>query len=119
VGHAYRVYAWAERRLRDDGVLLAGDAAGLAYPASGEGILPAVVSGQLAAKAILAAAPTFTSDRLGGYDRDLARRFGAPGQGSSVVRHLPPAVIQWAGRRAMALPWFVRQVVVPRFLHAA
>ncbi|HEX2310067.1 MAG TPA: NAD(P)/FAD-dependent oxidoreductase, partial [Vicinamibacterales bacterium] len=35
VGHAYRVYAWAERRLRDDGVLLAGDAAGLAYPASG------------------------------------------------------------------------------------
>jgi flavin-dependent dehydrogenase len=119
VGHAYRVYAWAERRLRDDGVLLAGDAAGLAYPASGEGILPAVVSGQLAAKAILAAAPTFTSDRLGGYDRDLARRFGAPREGSSVVRHLPPAVIQWAGRRAMALPWFVRQVVVPRFLHAA
>ena len=51
IGHAYRVYAWAGPRLRDDGVLLAGDAAGLAYPASGEGILPAVVSGQLAAKA--------------------------------------------------------------------
>jgi flavin-dependent dehydrogenase len=119
VGHAYRVYAWAERRLRDDGVLLAGDAAGLAYPASGEGILPAVVSGQLAAKAVLAAAPTFTSERLGGYDRDLARRFGAPGEGPSVARHLPPGVIQWVGCRAMALPWFVRHVVVPRFLHAA
>jgi flavin-dependent dehydrogenase len=119
VGHAYRVYAWAERRLRDDGVLLAGDAAGLAYPASGEGILPAVVSGHLAAKAILAAAPTFTSERLGGYDRDLARRFGAPGERASVAQHLPPSVIQWVGRRAMALPWFVRHVVVPRFLHAA
>jgi menaquinone-9 beta-reductase len=119
VGHAYRVYAWADRRLRDDGVLLAGDAAGLAYPASGEGILPAVVSGQLAAKAVLAAAPTFTSERLGGYDRDLARRFGAPGEGPSLARHLPPAVIQWVGRRAMAMPWFVRHVVVPRFLHAA
>ena len=119
MGHAYRVYAWADRRLRGDGVLLAGDAAGLAYPASGEGILPAVVSGQLAAKAVLAAAPTFTSERLGGYDRDLARRFGAPGERPFLEDHLPPAVIQWIGRRAMALPWFVRHVVVPRFLHAA
>jgi flavin-dependent dehydrogenase len=119
VGHAYRVYAGAERRLRADGVLLAGDAAGLAYPASGEGILPAVVSGQLAAKAVLAAAPVFTSERLAGYDQDLARRFGAPDEGTLLARHLPPAVIQWVGRRAMALPWFVRHVVVPRFLHAA
>jgi flavin-dependent dehydrogenase len=118
-GHAYRVYAWAERRLRDDGVVLVGDAAGLAYPASGEGILPAVVSGQLAAHAILTAAPTYTSERLGRYDRDLARRFGARGEGPSLARHVPPAVIQWVGRRAMALPWFVRHVVVPRFLHAA
>jgi menaquinone-9 beta-reductase len=118
LGHAYRVYAWADRRLRADGVLLAGDAAGLAYPASGEGILPAVVSGQLAAKAVLAAAPSFTSARLASYDADLARRFGAPADRPSLVRRLPPAFVQWAGRQAMALPWFVRQVVVPRFLHA-
>jgi flavin-dependent dehydrogenase len=37
-GHAYLLYGQAPRRLVDDGVLLVGDAAGLAYPRSGEGI---------------------------------------------------------------------------------
>jgi menaquinone-9 beta-reductase len=117
LGHAYRVYAWTDRRVRGDGVMVVGDAAGLAYPASGEGILPAVVSGQLAAKAVLAAAPSFSGERLAAYDEDLARRFGAPGARPSLERHLPPAFVQWVGRHAMALPWFVRHVVVPRFLH--
>lgn len=36
------------------GILIAGDALGLAHPLTGEGILPAVVSGRLAADALLA-----------------------------------------------------------------
>jgi len=37
MGHAYLLYGTPRRRVHDQGVLLAGDAAGLAYPASGEG----------------------------------------------------------------------------------
>lgn len=37
-GHAYLLYAHAKRPLVDDGVMLIGDSAGLAYTQSGEGI---------------------------------------------------------------------------------
>ena len=58
-GHAYAVYDSPHRRLVDAAVLLAGDAAGLAYPESGEGIRPAVESGLLAAATINAVMPSF------------------------------------------------------------
>lgn len=53
-GHSYYLFdpvhlEGAER----DGVLIAGDALGLAHPITAEGILPATVSGRLAAEAIL------------------------------------------------------------------
>src|SRR5262249_3825074 len=54
-GHAYRLYERIVPKLADDGVLLIGDSAGLAYPQSGEGIRPAVESGMLAADVILEA----------------------------------------------------------------
>ena len=50
-GHAYLLYPDAARPLVADGALLVGDAAGLAYPESGEGIRPAVESALLAADA--------------------------------------------------------------------
>jgi menaquinone-9 beta-reductase len=43
-GHAYLLYGVSERKMADDGVLLIGDAAGLAYKQSGEGIRPAIES---------------------------------------------------------------------------
>ena len=52
-GHAYLLSS-GRRRTVDEGVVLAGDAAGLAYPASGEGIRPAIESGLLAASVIVA-----------------------------------------------------------------
>lgn len=116
-GHAYRIYARSDRRLVDDRVLLAGDAAGLAYPASGEGILPAILSGQLAAKAILAAAPTYTAGRLAAYEPALRCLLGKPPR-STAFRPMPPAVVHWLGRQALQSPWFVRHVVLPRFLHS-
>jgi flavin-dependent dehydrogenase len=53
-GHAYRLRV-SRRRISGAGVLLAGDAAGLAWPESGEGIAPAVESGIAAARVIVAA----------------------------------------------------------------
>jgi 2-polyprenyl-6-methoxyphenol hydroxylase-like FAD-dependent oxidoreductase len=53
-GHSYHLFTPEHLAgcQRDD-VLLAGDALGLAHPLTGEGILPAVLSGKLAAEAVL------------------------------------------------------------------
>lgn len=75
-GHAYRVFTDLPRFLFNDGVMLVGDAAGLAYPQSGEGIRPAVESGLLAAEAITAAAGDYSYDRLRSYGDKVADRFG-------------------------------------------
>jgi len=48
VGHAYALYGRTSRQVAGDGVLLIGDAAGVAYAQSGEGIRPAIESGLLA-----------------------------------------------------------------------
>ena len=61
-GHAYLLHGTSGRNIADDGMLLVGDAAGLAYPQSGEGILPAIESGLLAAQTI-AAGKGLDSDR--------------------------------------------------------
>jgi flavin-dependent dehydrogenase len=47
-----------------DGILLVGDALGLAHPITAEGILPSTVSGRRAAEAILAGAPDSYPMRL-------------------------------------------------------
>lgn len=54
-GHFYKLYSRMPRQVSGDNFLLAGDAAGMASPFSGEGIGPAVVSGQLAAEAAVMA----------------------------------------------------------------
>jgi len=66
-GHSYFLFdpVHLERAARDN-ALLVGDSLGLAHPITGEGILPAVVSGRHAAEAILA-------DDVLGYATRLAR----------------------------------------------
>lgn len=117
-GHAYRVYGRPARRIVDDGVVLVGDAAGLAAPVSGEGILPAVVSGQLAARAIIDAAPRYSRQRLQRYVELLARCLGPPPRATSAAGGPGERLRAWAGRRLIATPWFARHVLVSRrFLH--
>lgn len=54
-GHSYFLYDPAHvTRASRDNALITGDALGLAHPITGEGILPAVLSGRHAAEAILA-----------------------------------------------------------------
>lgn len=120
LGHAYLVYGEATREVVSDGLLLAGDAAGLAYAQSGEGIRPAIESGLLAAKAILAAQGNYERAKLEAYRALLQSRFGASGPdwATRIGRHLPTAVIRSIGRRLLGLPWFAREVVLNRwFLH--
>ena len=116
-GHAYLQQGRSQRKLLDDGVLLVGDAAGLAYPESGEGIRPAVESGLIAAAVVVESEGDYGHRRLRAYRDRLAARFGpeaAPG-GDSVPGFLRNVL---AGT-LLGNRWFTRRVVLDRwFLHA-
>lgn len=121
LGHAYLLYGTATRRVVSDGLLLVGDSAGLAYSQSGEGIRPAIESGLLAAKTIIAAEGNYSRDRLECYRAWMAERFGGSGTGwaTGFGRHLSPRLINLLGQRLLGFKWFAREVVLNRwFLHA-
>jgi geranylgeranyl reductase family protein len=121
LGHAYLLYGVSERKVADDGVLLIGDSAGLAYKQSGEGIRPAIESGLLAAQAISEAQENYSRESLELYGKLIARRFGTSGKdwASRLGEYLPSAWIGAVGRRLLGARWFVRDVVIDRwFLHA-
>jgi flavin-dependent dehydrogenase len=119
-GHAYLLHDQAPRPLSGPGALLLGDAAGLAYNPSGEGIRPAVESGLLAA-GLIARQGRVDSEVEKGYEDAIVRRFGPRLHGAlrpSWTQRIPEA---WRGPlagRVLAFPWFARNVVVDRwFLH--
>jgi geranylgeranyl reductase family protein len=113
-GHAYRLRERPPRRLTGRGALLVGDAAGLAYPESGEGIRTAVESGRLAAAVALAAGGDYAAERLAAYPRHLDQRFGRARR----TRSAPGALTAAVARRLLGSAWFTRHVVIDRwFLH--
>lgn len=118
-GHAYLLHGAIHRRVTDNGVLLVGDAAGLAYPQSGEGIRPAIESGLLAALTIAEGGGRYTRDRLEPYEARLRARFGA-GPGARTVSSIRTARISTSLTTALlGMPGFVRIMVLDRwFLHA-
>ncbi len=116
-GHAYRLYGKAPRKIIDDHILLIGDAAGLAYPQSGEGIRPAVESGLLAAEVILSASPNYRADDLAEYHRRLTERFGDEHQLEGGIP-LPAGLRRFVAAKLLATGWFTRRVLLDRwFLH--
>jgi geranylgeranyl reductase family protein len=121
LGHAYLIFRETKRNIADNGVLLIGDAAGLAYSQSGEGIRPAIESGLLAAKAILAANGKYTRDLPESYRELLASRFGdsQADWSTRIGRRLPPRWMHSLAKMLLATRWFSRHVVIDRwFLHA-
>jgi menaquinone-9 beta-reductase len=119
-GHAYLLYQPGARTLVDDGLLLIGDAAGLACAQSGEGIRPAIESGLLAADTLIAAGDDPSRERLAPYVSRVHERCAV---GASQPRPLPrmtERVSSALGRLLLYQPWFVRHVVLDRwFLHAS
>lgn len=116
-GHAYLLYGHSPRKLLDDGVLLVGDAAGLAYPESGEGIRPAVESGLIAAAAIVEAGEDYRSQRLQAYANRLRARLGP--EAASAGDMIPGFLRNVLARALLGSSWFTRRVVLDRwFLHA-
>jgi geranylgeranyl reductase family protein len=116
-GHAYLLQGHGARKRVDDGVLLVGDAAGLACPQSGEGIRPAVESGLLAAAAAIAADGDFSARSLSSYSRRLAERFGTTG--SSEANAFAESLRSRLGGKLLGNAWFTRHVLLDRwFLHS-
>ncbi len=121
-GHAYLLHGQSPRPLVGDGFLLVGDAAGLAWPQSGEGIRPAIESGLLAAGVIEAAVRGGSSDgaSLAPYARAIEARFGPrSGAGAASLSSFVPARLRpWLAGKLLGTPAFARRVVVDRwFLH--
>ncbi len=116
-GHAYLLRQRSPRRIVDDGVLLIGDAVGLAYASSGEGIRPAVESGVLAARTILDADGRYERAHLAAYQRQIDARF--PKGGAGLPSLVPGKLVHALASRLLATAWFTRQVFLRRwFLRA-
>ena len=119
-GHAYLLLRDMRHKIVDDGVLLTGDAAGLAYSQSGEGIRPAIESGLMAADAVLAANGEYSAANLESYRTRLGLRFGKSqgGWAVSMGSRLPSTLLSAISRRLLANRWFSRHVVLNDwFLH--
>ena len=117
-GHAYLLYQHAVRQEFVDGAFLVGDAAGLAYPQSGEGIRPAVESGMMAADVIRAAQGDYRRAQLAGYLARLRQRFGEREADPSISAKLPDWLKRSLAQKLLATHWFTRHVVMDRwFLH--
>lgn len=117
-GHAYLLYGHSSRNPVGDRVVLIGDAAGLAYAESGEGIRPAIESGLMAAAVILAAAGDYGRERLEPYRALLRSRFGERRSSRPPAGRPWSRLRQFLAGRLLASRWFVRRVVIERwFLH--
>lgn len=112
LGHAYWLFGHSERTILDNHILLIGDAAGLAYPESGEGIRPAIESGLIAAHSILSAQGDYSARRLELY-RDLlndrlSRKHSAL---ESLAQFIPQSVRETCGRTLLRSHSFCRNIV--------
>jgi geranylgeranyl reductase family protein len=110
-GHAYFAAGLGPRPVVADGILAIGDAAGLAYPESGEGICPAIESGRLAAETLIAGAGRVDEAALRPYVEALeARHPAAPSRGKWLGWAMAAA-----GRALLRSPSFTRQIVLDRW----
>jgi menaquinone-9 beta-reductase len=115
-GHAYFAAGVGPRPLIGDGMLVIGDAAGLAYPESGEGICPAIESGRRAAETLIGAAGRRDEAALRPYGEAMtARHPAAPRHSDGIGRAMAAAA-----RILLRSQLFTRHVVLDRwFLRTA
>lgn len=118
-GHAYLLYQHSNRPKLADGILLIGDAAGLAYSQSGEGIRPAIESGLLASEIIRNANGDYCVENLAKYEDAITRRFGKQKQENHYLPGLPDKFRQFLAQKLLKSRWFLRNIVINRwFLHS-
>jgi len=109
-GHAYLAAGAGPRPLVGPGVLLVGDAAGLAYPESGEGIKPAIESANLAAATLIAATP-LSAEALQPYAAAIEQLHPPRPQVARRTDRITAAL----GRALLGSSLFTRHVVIERW----
>jgi len=110
-GHAYLASGVGDNPVTGPGVLLVGDAAGLAYPESGEGIKPAIESGRLAAETLIAAGGRHDADDLRPYAEALRARHPPVARRSAAVNAMSAVI----GRMVLRSPRLTRSLVLDRW----
>lgn len=111
-GHPYLLYNQAPRPLVGESAVLIGDAAGLAYARSGEGIRPAIESGLLAATTIAEAAGNYDDAHLAPYARRIIERFGPRTEEPSLLDLIPQWMLGRLAGQLFGSRWFARRVVL-------
>ena len=111
-GHAYLLYQHCRRRISADGMLLVGDAAGLACTHSGEGIRPAIESGILAAEVIKNARGDYCDNNLMTYSRSLGRRFGNRNTVINLLPLVPDKIRNFLASHLISNHWFASKVII-------
>jgi flavin-dependent dehydrogenase len=116
-GHAYKLHHVTPRPYFDARVLLVGDAAGLSYNFSGEGIRPAVESALFAARVACGAGGDFSRNRLELYRDLLWNAYGKPVTGWKfrAMEALPPQWFRITGCLLLSIPPLARNIVIERF----
>jgi flavin-dependent dehydrogenase len=118
-GHAYLAGAARSVKRSAEGIVVIGDAAGLASDRSGEGIGPAVESAIIAADVIADAGGDSSAARLARYDAIVARRWQQRSPVDALVNVMPPALTRALVGRLLRTRSFVEGIVLNRwFLHA-
>ena len=116
-GHAYRLRTQTPRPASAPGVVLIGDAIGLADRQSGEGIRPAIESGLICATTIAETGVTERDQIAAAYQARLTEQFNLKPP-SSMATWLPDALRLFVARHLMASRWFTRRIVLDTwFLH--
>jgi len=115
-GHAYLLSAQKHPRpLVANNAMLIGDASGLAYPQSGEGIRPAIESALLAAETVIAADGDYRAHKLKPYEANIIARFGERTANGDATHWLPERMRNMAARKLMRSHWFSRHVLIERW----
>lgn len=111
-GHAYRLATgYPARNSIADGVMLVGDAVGLAYPQSGEGIRTAIESGIIAAETAIESEGDYRQARLDSYLKALDRRYA---QGKADWP-LPDAMRHFVARKILSNHLLTRRIVLDKW----
>jgi len=111
-GHAYLLFGYGKRKVVGNSVMLIGDAAGLAFSQSGEGIRPAVESGLLAAKVISSADGKYGTEAMQAYSHLLKKQFGDSSGSPAAAAFLPQWLRNELARFLFMKQWFCRRIVV-------
>lgn len=115
-GHAYVVRDRRHRIVAGDGVVLVGDAAGLANPRSGEGIGPAVRSGLAVARCLAGtSSEPARHDAIAAYAQRLFPAVRPTLAEDVRLRFASSPAGHAAGRWLLRVPPFVRSVVLDRW----